>query len=188
MTRRQIVVALSAAIALQVIVLAGMVAGAAVPLWTGTEVRVATLPVDPRSLFRGNYARLDYAFSTLPEDALDGERRLRQGEVVYVRLEAGEDGLHRFAGASLERPAGGVFLRGRLVGEYPPHHVRYGIEAFFAPKEKALRLEEELRDGGGVAVLKVSAKGRAAIEEVIPPLDQGPPSGQGSIDAGQSSD
>ncbi len=172
MTRRWTVAALCGAIAFQVIVLGGMVASAAMPLWTGTEVRVETLPVDPRSLFRGNYARLSYAFSTLPEDALDGARRLRRGEVVYVRLEKGEDGLHRFAGASLERPAGGVFLRGRLVGEHPPHRVRYGIEAFFAPKEKALRLERVLPDGG-VAVLKVSAKGRAAIEEVIPPPDQG---------------
>ena len=168
--RRKIVLALAAAIALQVIVLAGMVASAAMPLWTGAEVRVATLPVDPRSMFRGNYARLNYAFSTLPEDALDGARDLRAGEVVYVSLESGEDGLYRYARASLERPAGGVFLRGRIQRGRAPYQVRYGIEAFFAPKEEALRLERELRDGG-VAVLKVSAKGRAAIEHIVRSLD-----------------
>ena len=112
MIRHKIVLALGAAIALQVIVLAGMVAGAAMPLWTGKEVRVATLPVDPRSMFRGNYARLNYAFSTLPDDALDGVRELRAGEVVYVSLESGEDGLHRYAGASLERPDEGVSCGG----------------------------------------------------------------------------
>jgi len=168
--RRKVALALGAAIALQVIVLAGMVASAAMPLWTGTGVRVATIPVDPRSMFRGNYARLDYAFSTLPEDALDGVRELRAGEIVYVRLELGEDGLHRYAGAYLERPAEGVFLRGRIRRGRAPYRVRYGIEAFFAPKERALRLEEELREGG-VAVLKIAANGRAAIEDIIPSPD-----------------
>ena len=175
--RQKIALMLGAAIILQVAVLAGMVASAAMPLWTGAEVRVATLPVDPRSLFRGNYARLDYAFSTLPEDALDERRELRAGEVVYVSLEPGDDGLHRYAGASLVRPAEGVYLRGRIQRDlspyrihYGPYRVRFGIEAFFAPKERALRLERELRDGG-VAVLKVSARGRAAIEDIVPPPD-----------------
>ena len=142
------------------------------PLWTGTEVRVAVTPVDPRSMFRGDYARLRYAFSTLPEGALDGVSALRAGEVVYVRLEGAEDGLHRFAGASLERPEAGLFLRGRVRGGGAPHRVRYGIEAFFAPQEEALRLERELRDGG-VAVLKVSGNGRAAIEAVVASPDPG---------------
>ncbi len=42
----------------------------------------------------------------------------------------------------------------------------YGIEAFFAPKEKALKLEEDLRDGG-VTVLMVSAGGKARIKAVV---------------------
>ena len=171
MTRRQVALALGCAIALQVLVLGGMVATAALPLWTGTEVRVEALPVDPRSMFRGNYARLRYAIGTLPENALEEAGDLRKGEVVYVGLEGREDGLYRFAGASLERPAEGIFLRGRIASHSPPYRVEYGIEAFFAPKEEALRLERELRDGG-VAVLKVSASGRAAIEDVVASSDQ----------------
>lgn len=181
MTRQKVALALGAAIALQIIVLAGMVTSAAMPRWTGTEVRVATAPVDPRSMFRGNYARLNYAFSTLPEDALDGVRDLRAGEVVYVSLEPGEGGLHRYAGASLERPAEGVFLRGRIQRGGAPYRVRYGIEAFFAPKEKALQLEEELRDGG-VAVLKVSASGRAAIEDIVPTPEPDPSEAEAGLD------
>ena len=179
--RQKMALLLGAAIALQVVVLAGMVASAAMPLWTGAEVRVATLPVDPRSLFRGNYARLDYAFSTLPEDALDEVRELRAGEVVYVRLESGDDGLHRYAGASLEPPAEGPYLRGRIQRDRPPYRVRFGIEAFFAPKERALRLEEELRDGG-VAVLKVSAGGRAAIEDIVPAPNSDPSEAEAALD------
>ena len=181
MSRRLVACALGAAILLQVIVLAGMVAGAAMPLWTGAEVRVATVPVDPRSMFRGDYARLRYHFGTLPEDALDEAGRLRAGEVVYVGLEAGEDGLYYYSGASLERPAEGVFLRGRLDSEHPPYRVRFGIEAFFAPREKALRLEEELAYGG-VAVLKVAVNGRAAIEDIIPSVGSGASDSDQGID------
>ena len=167
MTRSKVAVGLGAAIAFQLVVLAGMVVNAAMPLWTGTEIRVRTMPVDPRSIFRGNYARLAYEFGTLPEDTLPEVEGLRKGEVVYVRLERGENDEYAFAGASLAPPAEGIFLRGRLVRNHSLYRVRYGIEAFFAPKEKALKLEKDLRNGG-TAVLMVSGSGRAALKDVIP--------------------
>ncbi|MBT3870270.1 MAG: GDYXXLXY domain-containing protein [Gammaproteobacteria bacterium] len=46
-------------------VLVGMYVTAALPLWTGAEIRLATAPVDPRSLFRGNYALLSYDISEI---------------------------------------------------------------------------------------------------------------------------
>ena len=73
----------------------------------------------------------------------------------------------RFAKASYDRPAGGVFLRGRLAAIFPSYRIKFGIEAFFAPKEKALALEKYLR-GGGIAILMVSDSGRAALKDVIP--------------------
>ena len=166
MTRRLTVACLGAAIAFQIIVLAGMVAKAAMPLWTGTEIRVRTMPVDPRSMFRGNYARLRYEFGVLTKGALAGASGLRRGEVVYVSLEPGTDGLYGFAGASLERPAEGIFLRGRLAGTGEPLRVRFGIEAYFAPKDRALQIERDLRDGG-VAVLMVTGGGHVALGDVI---------------------
>lgn len=165
MKRSIVVTGLVAAVALQFFVLSGMVIRAALPRWTGTEVRVETIPVDPRSMFRGNYARLNYSFSMLPTEALGDAAGLRVGEIVYVSLQPGGDGLYVMAGASLDRPTDGVFLRGRLLGIQAPFPVRYGIEAFFAPKEKALRLERELRDGG-VAVLMVAGNGRVALKDV----------------------
>ncbi len=171
MTRPYITAALCATIALQFFVLLGMVVSAATPLWTGREIHVKTTPVDPRSLFRGNYARLNYTFTTLPEDALDGLARLRVGEVVYVSLQPGEGNVYDFSGVSLNRPADGIFLRGRITQNTPPYRVKYGIEAFFAPKEKAMQMEDNLRSGG-VAVLMVSGSGKAALKNVIPHAPQ----------------
>ena len=168
MTRRHITAALCATIALQFFVLLGMVVNAATPLWTGREIRVRTIPVDPRSVFRGNYARLNYAFSTLPEGALgEPTRHLRVGEVVYVSLQQDEEQVYEFAGASLDRPADGVFLRGRMTHTTPPYRVTYGLEAFFAPKDTAVKLEDALRSGG-LAVVMVSETGKAALKAVIP--------------------
>ena len=174
MTRRLTAACLGAAIAIQIVVLAGMVARAAMPLWTGTEIRVRTMPVDPRSMFRGDYARLRYEFGALTKGALAGAGGLRRGEVVYVSLEPGTDGLYRFAGASLEMPAEGIFLRGRLAGTVEPRRVKFGIEAYFAPKDRALQIESDLRDGG-VAVLMVTDGGRAALRDVISNPDAVPP-------------
>ena len=168
MTRSKVAVGLGAAIAFQLVVLAGMVVNAAIPLWTGTEIRVRTMPVDPRSIFRGNYARLRYEFATLPEGALSEAGGVRNGEVVFVRLERGEGTEYEYAGVSLEPPSEGIFLRGRIAGHLPEYQVvRYGIEAFFAPKKKALGLEKDLRNGG-IAVLMVDGRGQAALKDVIP--------------------
>ena len=168
MTRAGITVGLGAAIAFQVLVLVGMVVYAAMPLWTGTEIRVKTVPVDPRSMFRGNYALLRYEFATLPEGALSEVGGVRNGEVVFVHLERGEGAEYEYAGVSLEPPSEGIFLRGRVAGYLPEYQVvRYGIEAFFAPKEKALALEKDLRNGG-TAVLMVDGRGQAALKDVIP--------------------
>ncbi len=171
MTRAQTSALLCAAIVFQILVLVGMVARAALPLWTGTEIRVATVPVDPRSMFRGDYVRLRYEVGTLPSDAFSEAQPPRVGQIVYVSLAKGADGHYGFAGASLERPAGGKFLRGRIARNHAPIRVRYGIEAFFASKEEAARLERGLLEGG-VAVLMVSPDGRAALKAVVPSLSR----------------
>lgn len=164
---RRIASGLVAAVALQVCVLVGMVVQSATPLWSGREIRVETLPVDPRSLFRGNYARLEYEFSSLPEDTLSEFLGLRVGEVIYAVLEQDEEGIYRLSDVVLEPPSKGVFLRGRLTTEYSPLRARFGIEAFFAPKEKALQLERDL-GGGGVALLMVTDDGRVALKDIVP--------------------
>jgi uncharacterized membrane-anchored protein len=167
MSRSRIALGLGLGIALQVLVVAGMVVQAALPLWTGTEVRLKTVPVDPRSMFRGNFARLRYDISRLPGEVAGDLGMPRIGEVVYVRLRPTGNGLYDLAGASLEKPTEGVFLRGRIGSKRAPYRVNYGIEAFFAPKDKALQLEQDLR-GDGVAVLMVAESGRAALKDVVP--------------------
>lgn len=159
-----------AAIVLQLAVLIGMTMMAAMPQWTGQEVRIKTVPVDPRSLFRGNYARLRYDLSRVRPNSIPEYKKLRHGEMVYAVLEVSGNQLYRLKEFVIERPNSGVYIRGRIdrpvfIEEVEWVQVKYGIEAFFAPKEKALALEHELRDGG-IAVLMVSPGGKALLMDV----------------------
>lgn len=162
---------LTLATAFQIVVLTGMVTLAHLPLWTGTEIRVEARLADPRSLFRGNYAGLHYTFGTIPKDAL--AEGLRKGEAVYITLEKNGSGIHVFSAAALEPPSDKIFLRERIANHYRPYQVKFGIEAYFAPEEKAQKLEKELRRGG-VAILMVNKRGKAAVKAVSPvPVQSG---------------
>jgi uncharacterized membrane-anchored protein len=163
-------IALLVATLIQILVLGGMYVSASMPLWVGQEVWLETRPVDPRSLFRGNYARLSYDISTISSTEINDPGVLRHGEVIYVSLKEEDASIWTFASASLEMPSSGVFIRGRI--QYPTNQsetlqVNYGIEAFFAPKDKAIALEKDLRTGA-TAVLMVTGGGKASLQRILP--------------------
>ena len=161
MNKARLNVALIAALLLQLVIMGGVFVNGFYPLWIGEEIRVKTVPVDPRDLFRGNYARLSYAFSNFESEDL------RPGDVVYLPLT--RDGELWTAGEpGHQKPEQGLFLRGRVSANpwRGGSRLRFGIEALFAPKEKALALERELREEA-VAVLRVAPNGRAALVTVM---------------------
>jgi len=164
---------LTAAILFQMAVLGGEYLNSVYPLWYGEQVQLALRPVDPRSLFRGNYAELNYTISNLKGEEIVGNHDWRRGQVVYVSL-ALKGEYHEAISTSPEEPEEGLFIRGR-IGSASEHHIRVdfnGINAYFAPKEKALSLEKEARrverDGAASAYAEVrlTSSGRPALEEV----------------------
>ena len=170
MHNKTIAAGLLTAIIFQTCVLAGEYLAAIYPIWTGQAIKLKTLPIDPRSLFRGNYARLRYDITTLPEAEFQHSGRLRNGEVIFVSLEGDQDGVYSYSGVSLDKPDTGVFIRGRIANKIyernaSSYRIKYGIEAYFAPKEKALALERKLRNA--LAVVMVADNGRATLQDVI---------------------
>lgn len=156
------------ALCFQVSILIGMYVLAQIPLWTGNEIKLQTLPIDPRSMFRGNYTRLRYDISDIKRSYFPNIDQLRVGEIVYVNLKPNDKGYYHLDAVSLTLPKDTVFIQGRVVRKNynDTIKIKYGIEAFFMPKEKALALEKEL-SSGGIAVLKVDKKGKARLENVI---------------------
>lgn len=167
---KKIVIALFITVIFQVIVLIGMVVKAALPMYTGIEIKVATLPVDPRSMFRGNYALLNYDFSRIEIDQLLASEELRNDEKIYVTLKIGRNSIYEYERITLQKPKAGMFIQGRIKNQSYSggvHSLRleYGIEAYFAPKDKALAIERTL-GAGAVAILMIDKDGHARLKSV----------------------
>jgi uncharacterized membrane-anchored protein len=154
-------------------------------LRSGTEVRLATAPVDPRDLFRGDYVVLGYKISTLDPVALQGDKSFQRNQTVFVRVAPGADGLAEAKGVHLARPAaaaGETILEGRvsttgtcLAGpDGTPDcklglraiRVAYGIEAYFVPQGSGRAIETTDRARLEV-VAAVSGSGQAAIKRLL---------------------
>lgn len=172
-----------AGLALQLMIVCGMFFKAQWPIWVGQDVYVKTQPIDPRSLFRGQYVRLGYDFSTIPAEKTKLSRALKSGTVVYAVLTPEVDSstqskpLHNLMHLTDIKPTDSrsLFVRGRLIGDYQPSlnpeyqqslMVRYGIEAFFDTPEQALALEKTLAQGA-IVHLKVTDSGHARIQSIL---------------------
>ncbi|GAB5504256.1 GDYXXLXY domain-containing protein [Pyruvatibacter sp.] len=87
-------------------------------LTSGTEVRLATAPVDPRDIFRGDYVILTYEITRLPLDRLaENKDAFDPGSVVYVTLEEDPSGLWQAKSIDLDRPDASsdtVFIKGKI--------------------------------------------------------------------------
>ena len=155
----------------QLIVLAGELGYCLYPHITGKEVLLATAPVDPRSLFRGQYVRLSFEISRISVSFFDQKEResLEVGDTVYVVLKE-HDGVYKASSASSSKPSGTTYIAGtvsRLGGSIV--NVRYGLEAYFANPERAKELETQrwerrgTRDGRSVVRVRLARNGQAAL-------------------------
>ncbi|MDM8523022.1 GDYXXLXY domain-containing protein [Desulfococcaceae bacterium HSG8] len=166
------------AVVMQILILAGEYLNSVYPIWIGEKIELAVRPVDPRSLFRGNYARLDYDIETIGKSFFDPKdfRWQRRGTIVYVALQRqGEIWVPK--SVSLKKPEQGIFIRGRLMTQTWKNvsklKIRYGTEAYFAPPDKARAIENELRKQGrntdrpgATAEIMVAPNGKAVLTGV----------------------
>ncbi|MHC4713039.1 MAG: GDYXXLXY domain-containing protein [Planctomycetota bacterium] len=152
------------AVALQLLIVAGVPARRAYTLVTGTTVFLKTAPVDPYDIMSGYYMALSYEISSPAR--LPGAPSFAEGDRVHVTLEEDDDGLWRATGASGERPStippGAVVIEGRQ-GKW--EGITYGIEDYFIPEGMGREIEKglrEFRDTTRVEV-KVDSAGNAAL-------------------------
>ena len=159
---------LLAGIGFQLFVLLGMILFRAAPYWTGQTVLLRIVPVDPRDMFRGDYVTLSYDFTRLPVGGVPGlgprpydRHDDWNGKTIYVSLVPEKDGKHwRAERFSLDRPAGGKFLRGTIAGW---DRVEYGIESYYVQEGKGHDYEDAARRRQLSAVVSLTPDGRAAL-------------------------
>ncbi|MDP3255338.1 GDYXXLXY domain-containing protein [Bosea sp. (in: a-proteobacteria)] len=164
--------------------LLALVESRAAILRSGTEIRLRTVPVDPRDLFRGDYVVLSYPMSTVAAAA--GEAKgLRRGDRVYVTLARDAEGFAQAKAVAAMRPAvgeGEVVIAGRVqsTGACALNEagqadcgagagrlrVAYGLESYFVPQGEGRRIETTPKARIEV-VAAVSADGAAAIKRLL---------------------
>lgn len=161
--------------AAQALVLAYMVFDRESLLAHGREITLDVRPVDPRSLFRGDYVILSYDISRVPNELFQGFTP-QFGDRVYVRLSRAGDGGWKPAGVTNVWPASigvdDIVLKGITDARWwnltkYSTIITYGIESFFVPEGSGRAIEAEIRPGKVQANLVVGANGTAAIKALV---------------------
>lgn len=164
---------------IQTLFLGGMVAAKQYTLSTGEQILLQTEPIDPRSLFRGDYVRLNYSINTLNPRVLAGDDTFERHDWVYVVLEPtgvyhSPVAVHH---AKPEPEAGQVVIKGRVAYRMRadnagngPLRLSYGIENYFVPEGTGRELELRWTDEQDKRVdirVAVDAAGNAGIKAVL---------------------
>lgn len=170
-------------VALQTLALFGMAGMKQYALSTGVPIVLKTQPIDPRSLFSGDYVRLNYAISELDLDKLGGDKTFVRGDTVYVLLKKGAEYWEPVS-AHRRQPAvtaGQIAIKGRVesLNEDRPRTageprvpiksmtVKYGIENYFVPEGEGRALERP-KPGETVSIrVVVDQYGNAGIKAVL---------------------
>ncbi|MCX7340682.1 MAG: GDYXXLXY domain-containing protein [Hyphomicrobiales bacterium] len=155
-------------------------------LRSGAEVRLATAPIDPRDLFRGDYVVLSYDISQVQAAKLGEPGDFKRGEPVFVVLQANAEGWAEAVAVSRTFPKAGpgrVVIEGKAAGgrfcrpvpggtsrtcapDELSVRVIYGLESFFVPQGHGRNIERTERLLVEV-VAAVSASGKAAIKRLL---------------------
>ena len=172
-----------AALVLCGLVLAMVVERAAI-LRDGATIRLATVPVDPRDLFRGDYVVLNYEISTINLTRVGAAADLRRDEPIQVGVRAGVNGqaeVVRVVRAGQPREPGLIWL-GTKAGSVmncfrgfagtacaegeKVMRVRYGLESYFVPQGEGRAIETT--QASRVEILAaVSTSGASAIKALL---------------------
>ena len=170
----------------QIAALSAMIADKQWTLNTGTPVVLQTEPVDPRSLFMGDYARLNYQISRLRLDGeagVGGDKEFKRHDTVWVAIRPDPAGaqavsVHHQRGAI---GPGLLALKGEVQSfsefewdratsksvKQRTLSLRYGIEQYYVQEGTGGQVERP-PDGGKVSILvAIDTRGKAGILAVL---------------------
>ncbi len=180
MSRLSVTLRLMLAAAAMTVALLVMVGAKQYTLESGTLVQLETRPVDPRSLFRGDYVRLRYVISLLDLNDLPGDKNFEMGDTIYVVLKQADPywvavSVHR---SRPDAARGEVVIKGRVAYHWretgfanrPARDqidATYGIESYFVPEGQGRELEDPSQIGRISIVAAVDRFGNAAIKQVL---------------------
>jgi uncharacterized membrane-anchored protein len=156
-----------AAILLGACLTLAVLASVAIKEWKLAHAEIVTLairPIDPRSLFQGDYVTLAYEIEDVD---LPAGMTIKEGDRVWLLLQPDAQGIAQPAGISLEKPASGIAIAGTVSHflDCPPDEacsravIEYDIGQYF------------IAEGSGRAIEEAAARDPQSVrvEAAIPP-------------------
>lgn len=140
------------------IILGGFLLYVSIPLLSKKSIVLATLPIDPFDIIRGQYIVIRYEIGTIP--------LIKGAEIndnVYVILDEDDEGISRYKSSSLEKPSkDNLFIKGDIksIG-IDTMNVEYGIEQYFFERGAKFDAREM------TVKVKLSGSGKARIVELL---------------------
>jgi len=162
-----------AAVLLQVILLFSIQIRKEMSLRSGKRIVVKIIPVDPRSIFRGDYINLNYEFSRLDLNKVKHDKAyFSRGQKVFVKLSKTDEEWKaiQVSGKSImDVGANEMTLAGSVSG-WPSKdvvNIVYGIESYFVPEGKGKYIEGKISDKRIKAELSIDNKGYASVCKIF---------------------
>ena len=176
---------------IQTLLLVAMIASRQIILSSDTVVILETKPIDPRSLFRGDYVRLNYDINELQLDELSGDRIFKTNDTVYVVLQQSgqywdaraiylekDNALNSYEKKENEHK---VLIQGvvkRVTNRQWDRddkadvsvtslRVNYGIENYFVPENEGLKLERPEVNDKVTLEIALDEEGHAVIKTLL---------------------
>ncbi len=146
-----------AVVAVQVVGLVAFAGVREVALTEGREIILQTGPVDPRSLFQGDYAILDYEIAEVPAHLAEQPA----GATVYVALTECGDVWCATQHTRSKPDSANVYIRGVISVD---GRLDFGIGTYFVP-EGTGHIIERARDVK--VVVSLDDRGQAVIKNVL---------------------
>lgn len=166
-------------IALQSLALISIIAMRQYTLNTGTTVVLETAPIDPRSLFSGDYVRLNYKISSIRIGEVSGDKDFKKNDCIYVILKEG-DPYWQPVSVHHNKPAvypGHVTIKGKVNHMGNPFwdgatrksnvNIKYGIESYFVPEGEGKGLERPKDDERIAILVAVDKYGNSGIKSLL---------------------
>lgn len=155
----------------QLLVLGIMIAQQQLLLRNGTPVLLETAPIDPRSLFSGDYVILNYKLNEpkrwfSDRDLRPHQERFRVHQTVYVAIREGEnkfwEPVEMVSDVDKFTQNYPVFIRGKIQSRRS--RIRYGVEQYFVPQGQGLEIERADEVSTEIAV---SSSGASAVKRIF---------------------
>ncbi|NHN30025.1 GDYXXLXY domain-containing protein [Paenibacillus agricola] len=150
----------------QVLFLSGIAGSYYAVGWFGTEIKIKTIPVDPRDFLYGDYVTLSYEISVLkPSLWKESGDKPDEGERVYVALKPAANGIYEAVGVYRSKPAVSpdqAVLQAIVAYSWEESiHVLYGMERYYVPEGTGKELENQASNM--IVRVKIASWGQARI-------------------------